>query len=77
MDLKKVLTELRERDAIAINLLIEEQVRELNEVKQKNKKNRKMLDFTRCAFKALYATKKYGCSGIIGMPECLGCEFRR
>ena len=44
---------------------------------QKTKKTNKMLRFANCRSKALYATKKYGCSGIERCDECLECEFRK
>ena len=44
---------------------------------QKSKKTRKKQVLVTCALKVLYATKKYGCSGIEGYIECSKCEFRR
>ena len=77
MDYKKVKTELNKIENQAFELWEEIDTMERNESEQKSKKTGKMIDNYGCMLKALYATKKYGCSGFKGDPECLGCEFRR
>ena len=57
---------------IALNL-----TNSLCAMKQKSKKTDKIPELYGCAFKVLYATKKYGCSGIKGDAECLECKYRR
>ena len=44
---------------------------------QKSKKTEKKIVWGDCRSKALYATLKYGCSGLKDKTECLSCEFRR
>ena len=52
-------------------------VRKVNETDQKSEKTEKPINQYTCILRALYATKKYGCSGIAHNGECLVCEFRR
>ena len=77
MDKENIKNELQAISRWVDNSLqyVSEMIDSQNE--QKNKKTEKMLDFTRCAFKALYATKKYGCSGFGGDAGCLVCEYRK
>ena len=48
----------------------------LFEIEQKSKKTGKWDGRFTCKFRLLYATRKYGCSGIEGEDECLYCMFR-
>ena len=52
-------------------------VRRVTQYRGKSEKTRKMYCRDPCTFKALYATRKYGCSGLKDKTECLSCEFRR
>ena len=77
MDYKKMLNEL---DNIhrTCNSLAEKITEERSkEYEQKSKKTRKKNEYFDCIYRALYATRKYGCTGFIAMTECSVCEFRR
>ena len=65
---------LRDKTNEMINT-VEMSLRHQNE--QKSKKTEKWDGRYTCKLRLLYATKKYGCSGIEGSIECLECRFRR
>ena len=44
---------------------------------RKSKKTGKMYCRDPCTFKALFATRIFGCSGLKDKTECLECPFRR
>ena len=71
-------------DNVCLNCIVRQLVmvnRHLTKIndkdEQKREKTGKMIGFQHCSFTALYATKKYGCSGLKDNSECLKCEFRR
>ena len=77
MDKEKLKTELKECLDQGLYYLAQLHLLDLVVMEQKSKKTEKMITLNVCSFKALYATKKYGCSGIEEYDDCLGCEFRR
>ena len=73
-DLEYELEVLRESTEAWIAKIMEE---EWSKPEQKTKKTEKKIKNDSCMLKALYATKKYGCSGVEGYVACLECPFRR
>ena len=77
MDEKTVVNVLNKLDSNIRELISEAMCELLSEMKRKSEKTEKKIKRDDCRSKALYATKKYGCSGIEGSIECLECKFRR
>jgi len=47
------------------------------ENKQKSKKTEEVNRWADCGYKALYATRKFGCAGIEDGKFCETCKYRR
>ena len=77
MDEKTVLNELDDLKERMCNVIDNKKTGIIVRNEQKSKKTGKPSSKFHCGFKALYATRKYGCSGIEDKGECLYCEFRR
>jgi len=77
MDGKEMVNMLDATIDRRIELVATKVFEKLNEEKQKSKKIKKIHGLFSCKLKLLYATKKYGCSGIEDNSECLSCDFRR
>ena len=77
MDENIIKDELLKLQKKLIDLVETTKVHLVCENKQKSEKTKKKIKRDDCRSKALYATKKYGCSGIEGSIECLECEYRR
>ena len=77
MEDKTIINELDWLKGRVINSISAIQTDVRNETKRKSEKTGKMYCRDPCTFKALYATRKYGCSGLKDKTECLECPFRR
>ena len=77
MEIEEILNELEKNYNKIIDMIYEFGDELQNQIMQKSKKTGKMYCRDPCTFKALYATRKYGCSGFKDKTECLECPFRR
>ena len=77
MDYEKARSELDKISDLAYALWNDIRDTEENEIEQKSKKTGKWDGRFTCKLRLLYATRKYGCSGIEGEAECLLCGWRR
>ena len=77
MDINEIVDELSMIEHCLDGIKLKVQKHNYTVKFEKSKKTGKMIKQNECMSIALYATKKYGCSGFKGMPECLKCEYRK